>query len=236
MAYTTASIYKPLKTMPRAARVVIPGVAHHLTQRGNNRQDVFLEDEDFANYLRILKRKAEKYCLEVLGYCLMSNHVHLIGTPREAESLAKAFGRTNYSYANYYNEKYEASGHLWQSRFFSCPLDQEHFWHALSYIERNPVRIGFAGDPWKYGWSSAAAHVGEDQLDELINLRDWERISKGVDWRLWLSRPEGKQVISKIKRHTLSGRPLGSDEFIDSLEVRTGRRLRALPIGRPRLI
>ncbi len=108
--------------MPRVARIVIPGCPHHITQRGNNRQDVFFVDEDRDAYLRMLGEQAERFGVRVEAYCLMSNHVHLVATPRHADSLAKAIGRTHWLYTQYVNRLHGRSGHLWQNRFFSCAL------------------------------------------------------------------------------------------------------------------
>jgi len=124
--------------------VVIPGLPHHVTQRGNNRQDVFFTDADREYYIELLGRQCEKFGLVIDGYCLMTNHVHLVATPRAADSLAKGVGRTNLYYTRYINRLHGRCGHLWQDRFFSCPLDDEYFWTALIYVERNPVRAGLA--------------------------------------------------------------------------------------------
>ena len=147
--------------MPRIARIVVPGCAHHVTQRGNNHQDVFFVDDDRRVYLGLLKRAAAQYGLLIHGYCLMTNHIHLVATPKEEDSLAKALGRTHFAYAQYVNRLHGRSGHLWQSRFFSCTLDEDHFWAALLYIEQNPVRARICRMPWRFAWSSAEAHVGE---------------------------------------------------------------------------
>jgi putative transposase len=119
--------------MPRTARIAIPEVPHHITQRGNNRQDVFFVDDDRRVYLSILKEQSEKYGLEILGWCLMTNHIHLIARPSTPESLAKAVGRTHFLYTQNINYLHRRSGHLWQNRFYSCPLGREHFWQALRY-------------------------------------------------------------------------------------------------------
>jgi len=126
--------------VPRLARIVLPGVPHHITQRGNNRQDVFFVDDDRRAYLDLLGQHAERFGLKVLGYCLMANHVHLIATPSAEESLAKAVGRTHFGYTQYVNRHHRRSGHLWQNRFYSCALDEVHLWRAMRYTERNPVR------------------------------------------------------------------------------------------------
>jgi len=148
--------------MPRIARIVIPGSYHHITQRGNNRQDIFFCDEDYRAYLSIFCEQSEKFGLSVDGYCLMTNHVHLIATPANEASLAKAVGRTHFLYTQYVNRLHGRSGHLWQNRFYSCPLGDEHFWRALAYVEQNPVRAKMVRRPWRYAWSSAAAHCGKE--------------------------------------------------------------------------
>jgi putative transposase len=135
--------------MPRAARIVVPGVAHHVTQRGNNRQDVFFTDDDRRFYLKPLREQAERFVLAVTGYCLMTNHVHLIVTPGEQQSLARAVGTMHLIYSQYVNRLHGRSGHLWQNRFYSCPLDGEHEVAAVRYAERNPVRAGMVQLPWK---------------------------------------------------------------------------------------
>ena len=145
--------------MPRAARVVIPGCAHHVTQRGNNRQEVFFVEDDRRVYLEFLRDASAKFGLRLGGYCLMTNHVHLLATPRREDSLAKALGRTHLLYARHINRMHGRCGHLWQDRFFSSSLDDECFWTAVIYVERNPVRAGVVGKAWEYPWSSALAHV-----------------------------------------------------------------------------
>ena len=110
--------------MPRIARIVISDVQYHITQRGNNHQDIFFVDDDRQVYLEFLKKQADRFGLEVQGYCLMTNHIHLIATPHNEDSLAKAIGITHLLYTQYINRMHRRSGHLWQNRFYSCPLDR----------------------------------------------------------------------------------------------------------------
>jgi putative transposase len=221
--------------MPRTARIVVPGSPHHITQRGNNRQDVFFVDDDRRFYLRTLARQADRFGLEVLGYCLMTNHVHLIAVPRESESLARAVGSTNLIHARYINRLHDRSGHLWQNRFFSCPLDAGHLLAAMRYVERNPVRAHLLRAPWRYRWSSAAAHCGDaDDPFELLDLSAWRRRWSPEDWRAILRDRDDPDLIDTFRRSTLTGRPLGGDRFIAKLETKLNRRLRARPVGRPR--
>ena len=128
--------------MARLARVVAVGEPHHLTQRGNNRQQTFFDDHDRQTYCRLLGEQAQRAGIQVLGYCLMTNHVHLVAVPERADSFARGLGRAHYLYARALHERRGGSGHLWQNRFFSCPLDRDHLWTALRYVDLNPVRAG----------------------------------------------------------------------------------------------
>ena len=222
--------------MPRIGRIVIPGCPHHITQRGNNRDDVFFVDDDRRTYLEMLADEAERFGLEVLGYCLMTNHVHLVAAPGSAESLARAVGRTHWRYTRYANRLQGRSGHLWQNRFYSCALDEEHFWRALAYVERNPVRAKLVRRPWRWPWSSAAAHCGAADPTGLLDLPAWRERLDGADWREQLTQPEDETALARLRRTTARGRPLGSDSFLSKLERILGRRLRPLPVGRPRKI
>jgi len=221
--------------MPRVARIVIPDCPQHVTQRGNNRQDVFFVDDDRAAYLRLLAEESEKHGLAVDGYCLMTNHVHLVATPREEESLARALGRTHFRYTQYVNRLHGRSGHLWQNRFYSCALDGEHYPTAMAYVEQNPVRARMVRRPWRYRWSSAAAHCGQGpDRSDLLDLGRWQRRLGKNDWEKTLVEMLSKETLSAFRLNTHRGRPLASDRFMSKLESLVGRRLRPLPVGRPR--
>jgi putative transposase len=219
--------------MPRAERVVIPDCAHHVTQRGNNRQDVFFVDSDRQVYLDYLRDASERFDMRIDGYCLMTNHLHLVVTPHHETSLAEALKRTNQLYAQYINRMHHRSGHLWQDRFFSCALSEEHFWRALTYIERNPVRARLTRKAWRWRWSSASAHCGIEKQSDLLDIPSWKRDMSFARWRQMLERPDDERLASMLRLSTSRGRPLGSDAFIAKLETWLGRRLRPLPRGRP---
>jgi len=220
--------------MPRSSRIVIAGCAHHVTQRGNNRQDVFFVDDDRRVFLAFLAEATERFELTVDGYCLMTNHVHLVVTPHHETSLADALKRTNQLYAQYVNRLHGRSGHLWQDRFFSCTLDEIHFWRALVYIERNPVRVHLCRKAWRWPWSSAAAHCGYTDPTDLIDISGWRKQMDTQRWRNLLTLADDEQQIARLRLCTSRGRPLGSDKFVAKLETLLGRRLRPLPRGRPR--
>jgi len=123
--------------MARLARIVAPGIPHHIIQRGNNRQDVFFVDDDRRVYLALLKEQCEKHGLTVISYCLMTNHSHIVGVPEHERSLANAIGRTHFQYAQYVNRMHGRSGHLWQNRFDSCVLDPAHLINTLLYVHHD---------------------------------------------------------------------------------------------------
>jgi len=220
--------------MARIARAVVPGLPHHITQRGNNRQDVFLDDDDRRMYLSLLAERAATFGLRVLAYCLMPNHVHLVGVPEGDDSLAQAIGRTHLHYTQWFNRRHESTGHLWQNRFFSCPLDEAHADNALVYVEQNPVRAKLAKRAWQYRWSSAQAHVEGWGKSEVLDLDWWRKRWTPTDWKDLLSADTDDEQTRAIRSCTERGRPLGSDQFVSGLEARLGRVLRAAPVGRPK--
>ena len=220
--------------MPRLARIVLKDVSHHITQRGNNKQDIFFVDDDRTVYLELLKEQAQRFGLDVLGYCLMTNHVHIIAVPRNETALAKAIGRTHFLYTQYVNRMHGRSGHLWQNRFFSCPMDNQHLLKAMRYIETNPLRAKMVRKPWLYPYSSAAAHVENTDPTGLLDMKWWLAKSKQFDWKAILQKEMDKQEVDSIRLATTRGRPLATDSFLSKIEKIAGRRLRPLPVGRPK--
>jgi len=191
-------------------------------------------DDDRQVYLQLLKEQADKYGLEILAYCLMDNHIHLVAVPQQEDSLAKAIGRTHFRYTQYINRFQKRSGHLWQGRFYSCALDGRHLWLAIKYVELNPVRAKLCRKPWRYEWSSAAAHTDEKAESELLNLPRWYKQITAEAWRKELAEGLTEAEVAKIRLRTHTGRPLGSDSFLSKLETLLGRRVRPLAVGRPK--
>lgn len=142
--------------MPRTARVAPSGYLYHVLTRGNNRQDVFEDEEDFRKYLELLLRYKEKYHFKLYHYVLMTNHVHLVIEPAEAGgSLAEIMKGINLAYAQYYKRRYSHIGHFWQDRFKSILISKDEYLLACgSYVELNPVRANMVAHPMKYQWSS----------------------------------------------------------------------------------
>ena len=208
--------------MPRIARVVVPGLPHHVTQRGNRRADVFFDDDDRRRYLFLLGQYAERHGLAIWAYCLMTNHVHFVAVPSGESSLGRAFRYTHQAYAAWLNRKRRESGHLWQGRTFSCVLDDPHTWACVRYVERNPVRAGLVDRAEDWPWSSAAAHCG---LGGNRLLSPVEMPWPVPDWSVYLADEEAADVAT-IRRRTTTGRPCGSQPFIERLESALSRCLR----------
>lgn len=220
--------------MARLARISIVNIPYHVTQRGNSRQFVLASDSERLVYLELLQRYAQLRELSLLGYCLMSNHVHLIVVPRRADALALALKDTHGRYAAYWNGAHQSSGHVWQGRFYSCPLDDAHLWMALRYTELNPVRAGLAERPESWAWSSAPAHCGEANAEPWLEMTAWTKRWPAETWREYLHAVESDAELRAVRRCTHTGRPLGSREFVRSLEESASRPLVPLKGGRPR--
>jgi len=219
--------------MPRLARLVVPGLPHHVTQRGNNRSAVFLADSDYEAYLAFLKEETRRFGLRVLGYCLMPNHIHLVAVPERELALALAVGRTHWKYAQRLNRVHGRSGHLWQSRFYSCPLDRPHGWLALRYVERNPVRAGLARQAWEYRWSSAAAHVGAPDVSGALDLGTWREYAGAAEWKETLGGPGDERKVCLLRERTRTGWALAGQSLLERLAGEVGRKMQPLPVGRP---
>lgn len=158
--------------MPRAARVVIPGLAHHVVQRGNRRQRVFYTHGDCRNYVRMLADACEANDVRCFAWCLMPNHVHLILEPGNADGLRAVMSSVNTRFAQRINRREGCNGHLFQDRFRSYPMDEAHLLVAARYVENNPVKAGMVARPADWRWSSARAHLGiePDRLTAVESL------------------------------------------------------------------
>jgi len=218
--------------MARLPRVAIPDLPHHVTQRGNARQLVFAHDSDRTTYLQLLRQYFELYKVALLGYCLMSNHVHLIAVPRTATALSDALRHTHGRYAAYWNARLASSGHVWQGRFYSCPLDESHLWQALRYVELNPVRARMVSDAAQWKWSSAAAHCA-GAPDGCLDMTRWQAHWNAAAWREYLAAGVPETAIDALRRSTHTGRPLGTPAFVAALEKSTLRLLAPRTGGRP---
>ena len=219
--------------MPRIARLIAEGYPYHITQRGNNREAVFLDDEDSVFYLDALERYKDKYGIKILAYCLMGNHIHIFAVPKRETSLARGIGGTNLLYTQYINRKYKRSGRLWQNRFFSTIVEEEpYLWVVVRYIEQNPVRAKLLKKAEDYPWSSARAHVLGIK-DNVLSGESWLDEREIKSYREFL-RQEDAEMNASIRLATSTGRPLGNDMFIKKLEKILGRDIFPKKAGRPK--
>jgi len=156
-----------------------------------------------------------------------------IRIPHGVEALALALKSTHGRCASYWNASHALSGHAWQGRFYSCPLDEGHWWQALRYTELNPVRAGLAAEAAAWRWSSAAAHCGLAEPDACLDMEPWRHRWSEETWQRFLEAGEAESELRALRRCTHTGRPLGGAEFIRKLEQETGRSLTPRKGGRP---
>lgn len=141
--------------MPRMARLLIRNSCYHIITRGNQKQNVFLAEEDYKRYLKVVARYIKRFKTKLYSFCLMSNHIHLLLEPEIPEKLTKLMQGLNLSYTLYFNRKYGKTGHLWQDRFISKVITKdEYLLDCISYIEANPIRANMVNHPQDYIWSS----------------------------------------------------------------------------------
>lgn len=209
--------------MPRMARIVVPGIPHHVIQRGHRSEVVFFKKEDRQTYLKILANFARKYGVKIWSYCLMTNHIHLVAIPSTSDSLAKLMRQVHKNYTMVINIRNNWKGTLWQGRYLSYPMDERYLYKCVRYIERNPVRAKIVERPEDYPWSSARAHV-LGLADEVLS--DSSFLQQIHDWRAYLAENESKNDLEEIRKNQGSGRPLGNEVFYETIEKLTGRKLR----------
>jgi len=221
--------------MPRKARTVFSNIPHHITQRGNRREEVFFTDEGREKYLKWLKEYCERHRVEILAYCLMTNHIHLVAVPTTDTGLQDVLRPLHMRYAQYINRQRGWKGHVWQGRYFSSPLDEQYMWAAIRYVERNPVRARMVRKAEDYRWSSAATHCQRVASDLLTSKLQWKRKLDSIEnWSGWVAEGEGPEVLSLLRRNADKGLPCGSERFVEKLERQAGKMLAYRPIGRPK--
>jgi putative transposase len=216
--------------MPRLARVVVPGIAHHVTQRGNRREPIFFEAGDQEVYRDLLAEQAAKARVSVWAYCLMPNHVHLVVVPEDENGLGRAIGETHRRYTNFINARGRWTGHLFQSRFASVAMDEDHLIAAVRYVSLNPVRARLVQRAEDWPWSSVRAHLaGAD--DALVSVAPvLARVARFAEL---LATDAGDEVrFAALREREGTGRPLGNEDFIKGLERLLGRPLARRAPGR----
>jgi len=169
-----------------------------------------------AVYLSLLKRHALRFRLGIIAYCLMSNHIHLVVIPGNEKSMADTIGKTHGHFAQHINRKMNSKGHLWEDRYYSCPMDDAHFLLAARYVERNPVKAGIVTHPWDYQWSSAAAHINGFDILGLLNLDWWNDIIGNRSWVEYVDQPDLQEEVDALVKNTREGKPLGDEKYFEA--------------------
>ena len=215
--------------MARLARVVLPGLPHHVTQRGNGRQRTFFNDDDYALYLALLREHCARASVAVWSWVLMPNHAHLVLVPSDADGLRRALAPLHRAYAGYAHERMRRTGHFWQGRFGCVAMDEAHAQAAIVYGLMNPVRAGLARRALDWRWSSVHALTGgrDDAITDVAAVR--ERLP---DLEARLAAGEEHEASERLRRAESVGRPLGDAAFLAAVEELTGRRLSPARRGR----
>ncbi len=216
--------------MPRQPRSVFANIPHHITQRGNRGNDVFFGDSDKDYYLELLQIYTTKHQVDVLAYCLMTNHIHLILKPRKEDGLQQVLKPLHMRYSQYINKQQKTTGILWQGHFFSSALDDKYNYYAFAYVENNPVKAKMVEKATDYIYSSAKHHAGMTVNKMITNYNIGIKQS---EYLVYLQNMF-HQNNDTLKTNTRKGLPCGSDAFISRLGDMVGRDLSFKGIGRPK--
>jgi putative transposase len=208
--------------MARLARVIIPDLPHHVTQRGNGRQKTFFTQDDYRLYRDMLAASARTNDVEVLGWCLMPSHVHLLLVPKDEDGLRRMLAPLHRRYAGVIHSRQKRTGHFWQGRFGCVALDKEHLAVALRYVMLNPVRARLVkrAEDWQWSCTRALLGIEEDALTAVGRVRAiWP------DLEAMLAEKPDKEAFDRLRMAESIGRPLGNDDFMAAIEEKTGRNL-----------
>ena len=226
--------------MGRTLRPIDSDLVYHVINRGNNRQDVFIEDDDRRAFLDSLGRAKGRYPFRLFGYCLMTNHFHLLLRTEPGVSVSRIMQSLTIAHTWRHHRNHGSTGHVWQGRFKSPAIQEDgHFWTVLRYIEANPLRAGLVDDPADYPWSSYAAH-GLGQDDPLLSpIPDWPDLGRTeplrrLAWRRKDRADLPEADLASIRQSVSSGRPFGEPAWSDAIKEALGLPDQPRPRGRPR--
>ena len=218
--------------MSRVARIIGVDYPHHVIQRGNNRQTIFFDDQDRIVYLNFLRKYHQECHCVIHAYCLMTNHVHLLLTPKQEEAMSKFMQKVSLCYTQYVNKKYKRTGRLWECRYYSSLIEKEaYLWAVCKYIERNSVRAKIVHRPEEYQWSSISQRCLLSKKN--IIQRIWSSDYEHEEYMRYLNEPEKEPLIGQIRKSILKGMPTGSEDFMTQISRVLGLRISHRPRGRP---
>jgi len=215
--------------MARLARFVVPGLPHHVTQRGNGRQQTFFGEADYAAYRDLLAHHCAAHGVAVWSWVLMPNHVHLVLVPDHADALRAALSKVHRAYAGRVHAREKRTGHFWQGRFGCVAMDEPHLMTALRYVALNPVRARLVERAQDWRWSGVHALLDPERGDGLTHTEPvLERIP---NFAALLRSGEDAHLSEALRRAETTGRPLGSSAFLDRVEAILGRNPRPAKRG-----
>jgi len=214
--------------MARIARIVIPGIPHHVTQRGNRREPAFFGPGDYRYYIDLLVESAAEAQTEVWAYCLMPNHAHLILVPKTQDGLRATLSDAHRRYTRFINARNNWTGHLWQGRFGSVAMDEAHLANAVRYVSLNPVRAKLVRQASDWPWSSVRAHLSGEN-DKLVCVAPV--LERWPDFAAMLKSGEDEPMSSALRRAETIGRPIGAKDWLEQVERKLGRTVRPAKRG-----
>lgn len=219
--------------MPKKPRVVVADVPYHITARANKGEFIFKSDAERERYVDFVVQYSQKYSVKIFAWCIMGNHVHFVMEPSTEEGLSKLFAVVQQRFSRYLNRMNRTYGRNWQERFYSTAMDKEHLYHAIRYVELNPVRAKITdGDGiFSYTWSSASGRFTGEQKIPIDGVEEHLEID---DWKLYLMGDEDEVIIKKILDNQQEGLPSGSPMFVRMMEKLTDKVLAKGKAGRKR--
>jgi putative transposase len=228
--------------MPRKPRFYVPGVPVHVVQRGNNRGDIFFGDADNSVYLDWLKEAAKRYDCKVHAYVLMTNHVHILATPKEKDSISRMMQYVGRRYVPYINHTYGRSGTLWEGRYKGSLIQEDSYLLAcMRYIELNPVRAKIVRTAAAYRWSSYQANASERKSELILPHRVYMALGKDdvgrrAAYKKLFKQRMDTETLKSIRAAWQTGTPLGSERFKQKIEKTLNMKVGYAKRGRPKKV
>ena len=226
--------------MARLPRYFVKNVPQHIILRGNNREAIFVNDEDCLFFKDVLQDAAKRNGLAIHAYIFMTNHIHLLGSPATEESIPKTMQSLGRRYVQYFNYRYQRTGTLWEGRYRATIVEAEtYLFECMRYIELNPVRAGMVRHPGEHAWSSYLTNAGfaadpmvkSHRLYRALGTTDEARFDA---YRALVQMPMDAEMLKTIRDSTNKGWAMGGGRFKSKIETLTDRRVAPLPKGRPK--
>ncbi|MCE9530725.1 MAG: transposase [Planctomycetes bacterium] len=218
--------------MPRIARASVGGICYHVINRGNGRQRVFHKDEDYEAFLKAMAHGCVEIPMRVLGYCLMPNHFHLVVWPEHDGDLSQWMHWVLNTHVRRYHKHHQSSGHIWQGRFKSFPIEQDsHLVTVLRYAERNPVRANLVKRAEQWRWSSARLWADKTERPSYLVRGP---VRRRADWLDWVNQPITPAELEALRRSVDRGTPFGGEAWVKKTAAQLGLETTLRPRGRPK--